>query len=351
MKQIFMLLFAMSTFISSAQNNPIFGGGNGDGWERSAYIQTANNIFTGGNGGGWNKGSFSQAGTNIFTGGNSDGWTSVSFLQSSSNIFNGGDADGWSSVNFIQSGNNIFNGGIADGWSSVNFLQTGNNIFNGGNADGWDRSDFLQSGNNIFNGGEGDGWSSTYRPTGPLPVNLLSFEARKQDVKKSYLTWQTSSETNSAWFIVERSTDAIHFIPIGRVAATGNSLFISNYSFTDHQPVKGFNYYRLKMVDADNRFRFTPSRVLQFDEIITDFINCYPNPTNGLVNIVVSEQWRNAYTVINVSTEIGAVVLQLKLAPGFNSPVQLNLNGMSKGIYFIHLRSGMLNKIARIVVY
>ena len=174
---------------------------------------------------------------------------------------------------------------------------------------------------------------------------------RKQNENKSYLTWQTSSETNSAWFIVERSLDAIHFMPVGRVAAAGNSLFISNYTFTDHQPVKGFNYYRLKMVDADNRFRFTPSRVLQFDDIITDLINCYPNPTNGIVNIVVPEQLRNAYTVINVSTENGAVVSQLKLAPGFNSPVQLHLNGMSKGVYFIHLRSGVLNKTARIVVY
>lgn len=351
MKQYIILLFAMNYFISSAQNNPIFNGGNGDGWNRTAFIQSGNNIFTGGNGDGWNVVSYVQSSVNIFTGGNNDGWSSVNFVQAGNNIFTGGNNDGWSSVNFLQSGNNIFNGGNNDGWSNTNFLQPGNNVFNGGNGDGWNRTNFLQSGNNIFTGGEGDGWSSTYRPSGPLPVNIISFQAQKQNGSKSYLTWQTSSETNSAWFVVERSSDAVNFLPIGRVVAAGNSNNTMNYSFTDHQPLQGYNYYRLKMVDADDRFRYTPSRMLQFNNITEDKLVCYPNPTQGLVNVQLSESIRNANTVINISSENGKVVSQIRLAAGFGSPVQLNLSGLAKGMYFIHVKSGNLNKTASVVLF
>ncbi len=351
MKKYFLILIVINYCIASAQNNAIFTGGNGDGWEKSAFAQATNNIFTGGNGDGWNSISFSQSASNIFNGGNGDGWSSIIFLQSSTNIFNGGNADGWSSENFLQTVNNIFNGGNADGWSFVNFLQSGNDIFNGGNADGWDKAIFLQSGNNIFMGGEGDGWSSTYRPSGPLPVNIISFQAQKQNGKISLLSWQTSSETNSAWFIVERSADALTFLPIGRVAAAGNSNTISHYTFRDLQPLKGFNYYRLKLVDADNRFRYTPSRVLQFEEMYDNLITCYPNPTNGLVNLIVTDGIRNANTVINISTENGVVVSQIKLAPGYSVPVQFNLTGLSKGVYFIHLRSGSVHTTHKIFLY
>ena len=55
----------------------------------------------------------------IFTGGDGDGWSVAAFLQPSVNIFAGGMGDGYSTNNFLQPGNNIYNGGTGDGWSSV----------------------------------------------------------------------------------------------------------------------------------------------------------------------------------------------------------------------------------------
>lgn len=42
-----------------AQNNPIFGGGSGDGWTMAIFAQVGNNIYGGGVGDGWTMGSAS----------------------------------------------------------------------------------------------------------------------------------------------------------------------------------------------------------------------------------------------------------------------------------------------------
>ncbi len=63
-----------SSLLGSAQNNPIFTGGPGDGWATDGYQQEANNIFSGGAGDGWASNGYQQSENNIFTGGSGDGW-------------------------------------------------------------------------------------------------------------------------------------------------------------------------------------------------------------------------------------------------------------------------------------
>lgn len=52
-------------------------------------------------------------------------------------IFTGGGGDGWNSRNYLQLGNNIYTGGNSDGWARNNYLQQANEIYNGGPGDGW----------------------------------------------------------------------------------------------------------------------------------------------------------------------------------------------------------------------
>lgn len=294
----FFSIFLLSLFgvtVVNAQNNPVFNGGNGDGWGNTVYLQSFNNIYSGGNGDGWNTLAFSQPGNAIFTGGNGDGWDSTRYAQP------------W---------NNIFVGGIGDGWDSTRFAQPGNNI---------------------YFGGIGDGWSSTYRPTGPLPVSILAFTAQKRNEVQGVLSWQTSSELNSAWFEVERATDAVNFYPIGRVAAAGNSVNQKNYSLIDNAPLKGYNYYRLKMIDLDGSYTYSPARVLLFDHTPVPVLTCYPNPTTGKFRVSLTGFEKDGPTVININDMKGTVVWQLKWNRALNqSAITIDLSGKAKGLYFIH---------------
>ena len=92
---------------------------------------------------------------------------------------------------------------------------------------------------------------------GLLPVSILNFDAQRNGAVNN-LTWRTAQESNTNKFIIERSTNGGQtFFPIGQVTAAGNSATERSYSFTDIAPVKGINYYRLRIVDLDNTFKYS----------------------------------------------------------------------------------------------
>ncbi|MEZ0543051.1 T9SS type A sorting domain-containing protein [Fibrella arboris] len=94
-----------------------------------------------------------------------------------------------------------------------------------------------------------------------LPVNLLSFSAKASGLMAS-LDWATVSESTNAYFDVERSHDAQSFTRIGRVTGQGTTTARQQYSFTDETPVSGANYYRLKQIDTDGTFNYSPIRAV-----------------------------------------------------------------------------------------
>ena len=285
----------------------------------------------------------------IFKGGSADGWISANYLQAGSNIFKGGNADGWSSLNFSQNTTNIFHGGVADGWVSQNYSQSSSNIFKGGAGDGWDMKNFIQSDFNIFTGGIGDGWASTYRPQGPLPVTFLYFDARREGTA-ALLNWKTSQENNSAYFDIERSADAVNYTYIEQINAAGNSQIPLEYYFTDNKPYSGLNYYRLRQVDIDGHFIYTPSRLVRFEDINAGLVKYYPNPTNGVLNIGLPPALIKEAKVINVTNAAGIVLMQLKAEGNSDPVVQLNFLNYPKGIYFVQVKTNSANSVQRIVL-
>ncbi len=307
-------------------------------------------IFKGGSADGWVSRNTVQGSSNIFHGGNADGWSSQNFTQASGNIYHGGIADGWSSQNYIQSATNLFKGGSGDGWDSKNYLQSNLTIFHGGQGDGWDSKNTVQANFNIFFGGGGDGWASTYRPQGPLPVTLIYFNASKNSPTSSLLSWQTSQETNSSHFDVERSNDAVAFSKIGTVGAAGNSSLAISYSFIDNNPLSGMNYYRLKQVDLDGHFIYTPARLVRFEELNAATVKYYPNPTKNILTIELSAANATEARVINIINAAGAVVNQFKIGSGAGLVMHVDLSHYAKGIYFIQLHTATLNSTERIVL-
>jgi hypothetical protein len=102
----------------------------------------------------------------------------------------------------------------------------------------------------------------SYTVLGPLPVTLVSFNARPASNRMVSLDWATTTERNNAYFEVERSRDAQTFTPIGRVTGKGNTNARQTYLFTDEAPAMGVNYYRLKQTDTDGTFSYSPIRAV-----------------------------------------------------------------------------------------
>ena len=126
-----------------------------------------------------------------------------------------------------------------------------------------------------------DGGNTTLLVYDPLPVTLVSFTAVKEG-NTANLNWATTMETNADHYEIQRSAEAKNWANIGEVAAAGESKALLNYSFIDRTPLKGANFYRLKMIDKDNTFAYSRIRELKFENG-QGKIAFYPNPATSVL--------------------------------------------------------------------
>lgn len=158
----------------------------------------------------------------------------------------------------------------------------------------------------------------------PLPLNLVSFEAIKR-TNTVLLKWITENELNTNRFILERSADGTNYSAIGNVPAlNGNSR--NNYSFEDLQPLKGLNFYRLKMIDADGSFRYSATRKVNFNNAEDD-ISIYPNPVIGSSIFIASSANSNKALLFDAAGRL----IRTFVLNGRNNT--LGLHGILKGAY------------------
>jgi hypothetical protein len=111
-----------------------------------------------------------------------------------------------------------------------------------------------------------------------LPVELTKFSSIN-NVNSLTLFWSTNTEFNNHYFSIEKSVKDFTFYEMGRIMGNGTSLTSNHYSFTDHSPQPGTNYYRLKQVDFNGTYTY--SKVISVEFRPERKISIYPNPLQG----------------------------------------------------------------------
>jgi len=171
-----------------------------------------------------------------------------------------------------------------------------------------------------------------------FPVNLKSFDVVKKDLD-SYLTWNTATELNTLFFGIEKSSDGILFATTGTVKASGNSTTNKTYQFTDAQAGKSLAnqniYYRLKMVDVDGRFTYSPVRLVNFTGKAV-MLTLYPNPVNTVLTIK-SPATQTGVTY-NINDQGGRRVLTGTLQ---HIATTVDVRKLPPGIYYVQVNDGL----------
>lgn len=163
--------------------------------------------------------------------------------------------------------------------------------------------------------------------SGVLPLTLLSFDGEIGDNCKVSLTWHTANEENLASFILEQSTDAIHFKPIATQLSTNNGA--GNW-YHAHVLMDGpVDYYRLKMLDEDGDFTYS-SVINASSKCVASDIQIYPNPARGTLFVRHSAQEMN-YTLLDIT---GRALLKGKIE---NSVSAIPLSGLTPGTYLLRI--------------
>jgi len=164
-----------------------------------------------------------------------------------------------------------------------------------------------------------------------LPVDFINVQARS--TRNSVLIeWSTGSEHNSDYFLIERSVDGVNFLPLGTVAAQGESSQIVEYDFMDSSPKNGVNFYRIKQVDFDGASKYSmvvSERFGRMSLIVT------PNPANETAVLHV-DQAIDPNAMLRITDARGRVVGEQRMILE-GSTMPLDLAGLESGFYTISL--------------
>jgi hypothetical protein len=174
-----------------------------------------------------------------------------------------------------------------------------------------------------------------YSPITTLPVTLLTFKATVVD-QTVVLNWTTANEFSLENYGIERSPDGGNFYNIGSVPAT-NTLLVKNYTWTDHNPLPGVSFYRLKIADVDAAFKY--SNVSTVDISNKKSILVYPNPvTNNTILLGMYGQTSGEY-VINLYNINGAKIFNSQvMIDGTDGVRSINLNKkFPTGVYYLEI--------------
>ena len=173
-----------------------------------------------------------------------------------------------------------------------------------------------------------------------LPVELTSFTGYNEGIVNK-LQWSTASEKNTVKFEVEKSIESSNWSLIGEISAAGNSTTLRNYDFNDNNPVFGNNYYRLKIIDLDGTFTYSNVINIPINTVTNNsFVQVYPNPTKGILNIDV--QSTSAYDINMITFDVlGKKVLEksMNVVKGLNT-LSIDYSTIAKGTYILQYSDG-----------
>ena len=164
-----------------------------------------------------------------------------------------------------------------------------------------------------------------------LPLELTAFTAVAQG-SSSLLEWNAQEETGLSHFEIERSSDGAQFSTIGSVAAAAYTTVPGQYTFSDLQPLKGLNYYRLAMVDEDGTVAYSGIRTVNFGGSSDVTVSVYPNPATDLLNLALTHV--DGTVNIRLFNSIGGIVRMMTTT---SASVQVPVSDLAKGVYIIEI--------------
>ncbi|WP_137757817.1 LamG-like jellyroll fold domain-containing protein [Pontibacter sp. SGAir0037] len=167
----------------------------------------------------------------------------------------------------------------------------------------------------------------------PLPVTLISFEAKAQQ-QDVVLKWATATEQDNDHFELERSRDGRTFETVNRVKGAGNSNQKLSYSYLDKNAPAGVLYYRLKQVDLDGTVSLSNIVAVEVQRVALVKATLFPNPTTGTLNLDLTQLPEAQYKIRIIGMD-GRQVSQYSYGNGL---AVFELQSLATGKYVVQIQ-------------
>lgn len=165
---------------------------------------------------------------------------------------------------------------------------------------------------------------------------------------------ENNIHVNNYGFTIERKSEGVNreWEDIGFVEGHGNSNSPKEYTFTDNDILSGIVQYRLKQIDTDGGFEYSP--VVEVDSNSpTKFAvkQNFPNPFNPSTQIEFNIP-NNSNVEVKVYNALGMEVATLlkEFRQAGTHKVEFNASNLSSGIYFYRVLSGNNSIIKKMVL-
>lgn len=171
-----------------------------------------------------------------------------------------------------------------------------------------------------------------------LSADLIHFSATKKN-NTAKLKWFTAREVNSKQFVIEHSINGTAYDSIGSVSASGNTNAVATYQFSHLSPVTGNNYYRLKQVDRDGKYSYSPVQIMYLDEAGFSY-QIIQNPVYDQLMLSIQSA-KPEKLQVQVREPGGRLIIQkeMMLLHG-RSTLSIPVTRLTNGAYIITVRGG-----------
>jgi hypothetical protein len=176
----------------------------------------------------------------------------------------------------------------------------------------------------------------------PLPIELLSFTASPVNNSYIQLDWSTANEQNSDYFIVERSLDAVNWEFVLTRKAAGNSNATLQYADIDPAPYKGLSYYRLKMVDFYQSFKYSKIVPVFIESTGIIATVLYPNPTQEILYLQAKGDVEGDHQLTIFDVQGRLMMSKHVTSKDLLGSVPINVQKLAQGTYFLQVQGDEL---------
>ncbi len=165
-----------------------------------------------------------------------------------------------------------------------------------------------------------------------IPVRLEYINGFKATAGNA-LNWKLTCLSSSITMEVQRSADTRNFRSIERINAT-QARCAEPFNYLDAAPLKGKNFYRLKISDADGRVSYSPIVLVTNGETSgLEFVGLYPSVVHDRTSLSISSD-RPALIEIAITDISGRIVAKSRHTVAAGSGIiNIDCSKLAAGLY------------------
>ncbi|QQR87995.1 MAG: right-handed parallel beta-helix repeat-containing protein [Flavobacteriales bacterium] len=162
----------------------------------------------------------------------------------------------------------------------------------------------------------------------PLPVELIAFTGERTSDREVMLHWTTATEHNNAGFEVWRLIEGEEeFSRVAWVEGAGESHAVINYALSDDNTTSRVSYYKLKQVDLDGHYSWSPVIAVK-GAVNGNALVLFPNPASQAFDIRIGALDHSGVQLVNVSGQV---------VRAWGAVDHCDVQGIARGTYLVRI--------------